>query len=568
MAQQALPYTIPDITNNEAWKRTGEMFSDIFSRLSRTISVGENRFSSGSSTEAKANLAITQALAELAFYVEFPAFMLGYDITQIDPTILAAFHAAGGRLTREGGRPDVFDLRAYGGIGSGTANDAPSTIAAVGGIPSGGGTIHVPPDFIFGIGAQVDLPTDRLIVFSSDGGSYASNQFLTVRGAQFKRLSSYTNGPLFSQATAGAPIHGVQMYNIVLNSNDLAGDLLALTHCHEVVLDNCSFFNGNGHGVAMTGVFNSRISNCRFLELGSTTGPNYALYLTADSVAAVNGLWMTDNQFECGRGTYIRAIDPTGTHPIDQVHIRGGKFEFSGNNHGTTPGVPLVNIDNAQHWTVNADFVNGMSNGATHIRINGSSRMKLDTVHIVTSTTDALNPKYLIQVNTGDRMTVKGIYKGGGGASGAQIRVTQGGGQMVYMDKTNVHMGSLSGVDVVVDAGVDNLGTLQAHQGEAGAAVVTLTDAATIATNCSRSNAYKVTVAAARTVGAPTNPTNGQECSWTIVQDGTGGWAITWNAVFKQAWSDTGNSANKRSTIAFIYDGTNWNQKSTQSPYV
>jgi hypothetical protein len=98
--------------------------------------------------------------------------------------------------------------------------------------------------------------------------------------------------------------------------------------------------------------------------------------------------------------------------------------------------------------------------------------------------------------------------------------------------------------------------------------VFVLTDAATIAIDASRSNAMKVTLAGNRAMGAPTNPQNGQRIHFTIVQDGTGGRTLTWNAVFKATWADTGNTLGRRSTIAFIYDGTNWNQDGAQSPYV
>ena len=78
----------------------------------------------------------------------------------------------------------------------------------------------------------------------------------------------------------------------------------------------------------------------------------------------------------------------------------------------------------------------------------------------------------------------------------------------------------------------------------------------------------QVTLTAARLVGAPTNPTAGQFLTFELVQDGTGGRAVTWNAVFKQGWSDTGNTANKRTTITYLYDGTFWMQVGAQSPYL
>jgi hypothetical protein len=73
---------------------------------------------------------------------------------------------------------------------------------------------------------------------------------------------------------------------------------------------------------------------------------------------------------------------------------------------------------------------------------------------------------------------------------------------------------------------------------------------------------------AARVVGAPLNPTFGQRIVYTLTQDGTGGRAVTWNVIFKGlTWSDTGNALNTRSSIAFIFDGTNWNQDGAQAPY-
>jgi hypothetical protein len=79
-----------------------------------------------------------------------------------------------------------------------------------------------------------------------------------------------------------------------------------------------------------------------------------------------------------------------------------------------------------------------------------------------------------------------------------------------------------------------------------------------------------VALTAARVVGAPLNPPSvaGQRIVFTIVQGGAGGFAVTWNAVFKVSWSDTGNTVGKRSTIAFIWDGTNWNQDGAQTPYI
>jgi hypothetical protein len=98
--------------------------------------------------------------------------------------------------------------------------------------------------------------------------------------------------------------------------------------------------------------------------------------------------------------------------------------------------------------------------------------------------------------------------------------------------------------------------------------VATLTDAATIAVDASLSNIFTVTLGGNRTMGLPTNSEKGQRITFIIVQDGVGGRTLGWNAVFKVSWSNTGNTAGKRSMISFVYDGTNWNQDGAQTPYI
>ncbi len=97
---------------------------------------------------------------------------------------------------------------------------------------------------------------------------------------------------------------------------------------------------------------------------------------------------------------------------------------------------------------------------------------------------------------------------------------------------------------------------------------VTLTDAPTIAVNAALGNYFIVTLGGNRRMNSPTNPVAGQRITFTVIQDGTGGRKLGWNAVFKTNWSNTGNTANKRSSISFMYDGTNWNQDGARSSYI
>lgn len=61
-------------------------------------------------------------------------------------------------------------------------------------------------------------------------------------------------------------------------------------------------------------------------------------------------------------------------------------------------------------------------------------------------------------------------------------------------------------------------------------------------------------------VNAPTNLRAGESYSMKLIQDGTGGWAVTWNAVFK--WPNgvaptLSTDANSVDIASFISDGTN-----------
>ncbi len=84
---------------------------------------------------------------------------------------------------------------------------------------------------------------------------------------------------------------------------------------------------------------------------------------------------------------------------------------------------------------------------------------------------------------------------------------------------------------------------------------------ATPSLDCNLGNAVTLstTLTAGVTWGAPTNvPPAGERVQVTMVQDGTGGRAVAWNAayIFPTAWTNTGNTAGKTSSVTFISDGT------------
>lgn len=89
------------------------------------------------------------------------------------------------------------------------------------------------------------------------------------------------------------------------------------------------------------------------------------------------------------------------------------------------------------------------------------------------------------------------------------------------------------------------------------AVITALTDAATITTDASLGNKFSVTVAASRTLAAPTNPSDGQQIEYIITQGGAGSNIITWNAIFNVgatvSFPTLSTVVGKRDRITFEY---------------
>jgi hypothetical protein len=125
----------------------------------------------------------------------------------------------------------------------------------------------------------------------------------------------------------------------------------------------------------------------------------------------------------------------------------------------------------------------------------------------------------------------------------------------------NVTLGSTAVLrDSVWDgSGATIAAALRKPPGVAQSKAVTLTDAATVATDASLGNYFRVTLGGNRTLGAPTNPTDGQMAAWEFRQDGTGSRTITLNAAFVLATglsSTLTTTANRYDVMTAVYNAT------------
>ena len=88
--------------------------------------------------------------------------------------------------------------------------------------------------------------------------------------------------------------------------------------------------------------------------------------------------------------------------------------------------------------------------------------------------------------------------------------------------------------------------------------VVVLTDAATIAVDASLGTHMRVTLGGNRTLGNPTNPTDGQRILFEIIQDGTGSRTITLSSKYALGTDIASvtltTTASKRDFLGVIYN--------------
>ena len=88
------------------------------------------------------------------------------------------------------------------------------------------------------------------------------------------------------------------------------------------------------------------------------------------------------------------------------------------------------------------------------------------------------------------------------------------------------------------------------------AGVVTLTWAATITPAASAGGHFRVTLAGATTISAPSGPTDGQKITFELIQDGTGSRTVTWGSGFQFGSAGTpplSTAAGKRDLAGFLY---------------
>ena len=98
------------------------------------------------------------------------------------------------------------------------------------------------------------------------------------------------------------------------------------------------------------------------------------------------------------------------------------------------------------------------------------------------------------------------------------------------------------------------------EQGALAPSVVNLADAATIAVDASLGNDFRVTIAGDRTMGTPSNPTDGQKIAFQVTQGAGGSYTIAWGSGYEFSAGlpqpTLSTAAGQTDLLGFIYNAT------------
>src|SRR5712664_1658123 len=576
----------------------------------RTISAGNYPRGTtgvvGNDNAVAVNAAIAAAPGLGALYVSVPVSLLPYNASLVSFNVNVT-------MIREGGNPSTFDVQAYGANPDGVTDSIAAFNAAIAGCIGQGDpttTARTPNGALF-------FPGSRAV--GNAIASYALSTELLIRSVQ--GLKVYGDGTLAvvlvftSNLTNGFNLDGVA-YSTFEGFSVTTKPGFTVTN-----LINCHW--GAGTFRSVTG------NTFRNLFIGLNAAPGNALYVNGIALGTDNSLQVDGCSFErvfvqggwtagnvtsyqrgivMGNGTFANNLD----HCFYNCEVTSNAIGmyFNGSN-GSVFGGQQEN--NSRDFQFDNDagqiHISGVrSEGATSFFVQGigpsgaSQALSIDSCVFYGNALTAAQTYSLIvfqgagpycirnfrfatisnaaAVATVDvnPLNVAMILVDGFTVANSQTiaqTFTNVGGQVAMFDIRGFQSIDAASAQVAYvpyrfyNPTVNSVLTSGAIFTSLATGIITPTETVLVSGIDARAgNALTVTLTAARLVGAPLNPTTGQRMTFTFIQDGTGGRNVTWNAVFKVSWIDTGNTASKRSSIAFIYDGTNWNQDGAQTPYV
>lgn len=448
----------------------------------------------------------------------------------------------------------VRSARDYGAVLDDTTNDATAiqdAITAAAG--AGGGVVLIPGRAYVGT-STLTMPAAPVSIMG-----------LGWEASWLRRASSATNPLLDYSGTAtggGGHRYHQGLHNISLRGGGSSGTLLRAYYADRLRLTDVFFYDSVGIGCDLVEVWDSRFTRCAWNAVGGlasdTPGANSAkpqVWIRNSAAASEFGngtdnsnmIWFTDCHWEdfASGALWIERGHSANTSNPNGIFITHGKFETH-----RVRNIPVVVGDQASlvHFrdcdVVMGTFHSGTTTPVPGMLVGGVTNIVLDGIRFVGG--DAVQ-----SMSNGIE-----IYGQTGGAYAIQSISHEG------QNPTNalVSFGGLLGLfDVGAVASSATAALFAGSHPESHS--VTYAASITPAITAKRTT-KRVTLTGNITINAPAGGFPGARLTLDFLQDATGGRTVTFNAAFKATWTPT-TTANKRNTITFEYDGTNWVQVAT-----
>ncbi|WP_159106831.1 glycosyl hydrolase family 28-related protein [Streptomyces rishiriensis] len=453
-----------------------------------------------------------------------------------------------------------FNVLDYGATANGVTDDTTAIQSAINAVPSSGGTVVFPAG-TYKISSALVARSNLILQGVSDGSSVIAQSSTTANGLTGSDITRLTIQDLTVQGPGSGSGKGI----LLTRSANPA--TVSLTFSRMTV----KFF-GN------TGIELSNPIVSTFTAVTSANNGNHGWDIhgvpggaagTSCSFIACYADIVTNAGFRLDTMAYCSFVGCAADHCGIGYEVTGvGSQGISFTGCGAESAVNRGTGYNGYSWKINAAIGVGLYNPFTYnspnvsIWVTGAAR----AVSILgfaenTPTGTAVNS---IKVDSGcsatlgDCSNVEPLSLAG---STNIINDTAGGtvaAGFVYGADSAYYEGTVSSGTAPTAA--EHLTRKDYVDAKVSPAPVTLTDAPTIATNAALGTLFRVTLQGNRTLGTPTNPTNGQRVTWELIQDATGNRTLTLSSAFVKGTTiptvTLTTTANKRDFLTAIYNAT------------
>lgn len=561
-----------------AGQMVNDMTEELYSLQSDTINAGAVEYDAPT-VEGSIALADAACVSQGKSILFIPASMLPYDITLCPAS-------AGVQRVREGGNFSQYDVLAYGASGLGVTSAQSAFDSALAAAGTAEGTCYVPDPAVGYLLTNIILvPPNttlkgenkhgtRLIhgyngyMADLNGGATLERLYFDGNGASFSGRGIYMAAGQGKQTIISCKIINFADYCIDFSHEEAGSQFMAV----DIELGQLVGTSPGQEAVIVRGSLPAtaqrrtwigvQTENRRFCNFGPASGFFVVGGAIGDCIWSndTRGVNLTGLRY-AGGDTSVTILGAetriTGCHVYPQITIGAASVKNSirGNSYDN-PGIIDAALDasNVLEDQKQIDTIVQFSDGDTTPSVGqprgGMFQCNNTTPTAITYFDDGINgQEIIVRIDTNTSIT----------HNNSNIRLA---------NNSSLPLGGYGPNSLITFRRISNIWFEQARGFNATPAARTLTDAATIAVDIASGGVFTVTLGGNRTMGLPTSVISGYRIHFTIIQDGTGGRTLAWNAAYKVSWSDAGNTAGKRSTIAFVYDGTNWNQDGAQTPYV